>query len=129
MSSTRGAESDKEHPGHNAGMICSLDIKVLWASVILCMIADLVRPRTCFKKEHCVLNLSIPLCTFPMSLCTMKFGRKARLYYYYYYYHHHHHPFNLAPGRFSCLTHWIETLSSSARISGAPISHVRSTHC
>ena len=34
----------------------------------------------------------------------------------------------MAPGRASYLTHQIATLSSSTRIIGAPVSHVRSTH-
>ena len=42
----------------------SLNWMLLWASLILWMIADLLRPLTCFKREHCVFNLSIPTCTF-----------------------------------------------------------------
>jgi len=54
---------------------------LLWASVIFCMIANLLRPLTYFKWEHCVLNLSFPLCTFsyePMYY-EVRYGSKALL--------------------------------------------------
>ena len=68
----------------HAGTICSLDIKsswmLLWASVILCTIADLLRPLTCFKKERCVCRISVFwYVLFPISLCTIKVGSKVKL--------------------------------------------------